>query len=202
MIKLTGISKSFGSHEVLRDITLSVDRGEIVAVTGSSGCGKSTILNIISGVIKPDHGTVELRASRLGYSFQRNILFPWMSAEENILFVLKRYMPEGDARLSAERVLDRVGLLQFRNHKPASMSGGMQKRLSVARALVVEPDLLILDEPFASIDQVNTEIVTGLITEAAGRGTAVVIATHETSPLQSSCARMLEIKSTPAVIKA
>ncbi len=193
MIKLAGVSKSFGSHAVLRDITVSVGRGEIVAVTGNSGCGKTTLLNIVSKIVKPDHGTVELRASGLGYSFQKDILFPWMSAEGNILFVLKRYLKDSDARLTAERVLDRVGLLQFRDHKPASMSGGMQKRLGIARAFAVGTELLILDEPFASLDRMNAEIITGMITEAAGNGTAVVFATHETGPLKNTGARILSI---------
>ncbi len=160
--RLSSVSKTFGRHEVLRSIDLNLPPGGFTAVIGPSGCGKSTLLRIISGLQFPDGGQVSLagsspeqlrRRGMIGLSFQDSALLPWRTVSENIalpLQVLRRKLARERARISA--LVDLVGLSGFESAKPAQLSGGMRQRVAIARALVTEPTLLLLDEPFASLD--------------------------------------------------
>ena len=160
--RLTGVSKTLGRNEALRSIDLSLSPGSFTALIGPSGCGKSTLLRIISGLQFPDWGHVSLagsspeelqRRGMIGFSFQDSALLPWRTVSENIalpLQVLRRNLAKERARISA--LVDLVGLSAFENAKPAQLSGGMRQRVAIARALVTDPTLLLLDEPFASLD--------------------------------------------------
>ena len=167
-IALRGIHKQFprqngGSLAVLRDVSLTLEAGEFCCVVGSSGCGKSTILNIVAGLTLPDAGQVlvddaRLDASRIriGYVFQTPRLLNWKTVRENVAFALRASgTAAADARARALQYLELVGLAQFEREFPLALSGGMQQRVAIARALAIEPDLLLMDEPFSHLDELT-----------------------------------------------
>jgi len=148
----------------LAGLDLEVRRGEFVALLGPSGCGKSTALRIIAGLTKPSEGVVEWdnattaskSENRLGYVFQEPTLMPWASVFDNVALPLRfKKMRARGRRERVEMALDRVGLGAFRRAYPRELSGGMRMRVSIARALVTEPELLLMDEPFAALDEIT-----------------------------------------------
>jgi NitT/TauT family transport system ATP-binding protein len=164
LVSLRGVGKTFPSGTVaLAGLDLSVRAGEFVSLLGPSGCGKSTALRIIAGLTEPTAGAVEWQAgaaaesgSRLGFVFQEPTLMPWTNVFHNVLLPLK--LKGATAAAAGKRVdaaLERVGLQKFRDAYPRELSGGMRMRASIARALVTEPQLLLMDEPFAALDEIN-----------------------------------------------
>jgi NitT/TauT family transport system ATP-binding protein len=141
----------------ITDIHFQVDGNVFVSIVGPSGCGKSTLLNILSGVERPTGGTVTVtegdRPAKLGYVFQDARLLPWRTVMENMLYV--RDDEEGPGRAEAERYLEMVGLSHTHDMFPGQLSGGMQQRVGIARAFSVEPDLLLMDEPFSHLDAIT-----------------------------------------------
>ncbi len=151
MLQLRGVSQSFGSVSVLSDLNLSVARGEFVALVGPSGCGKTTILNILAGHLNPTSGEV-IRGGKARMVFQSDGLLPWMTARENIELGV-RHLPKAPEREDKVReLLALVGLREFGDHFPHQLSGGMRQRIEIARALVGETEILLLDEPFGALD--------------------------------------------------
>jgi NitT/TauT family transport system ATP-binding protein len=172
---------------VLEDISFQVDVGEFVSVIGPSGCGKSTLLALISGLIRPTGGRVLVHdAEVIGPSrmrvliFQGHLLFPWKSAVQNIEFVLKaRGIPRHERRVMALEYLRKVRLESCADAYPHELSGGMQQRIGIARALAAEPDILLLDEPFSSLDLVTKCAVIDELKEIAVQmGKTVILVTH------------------------
>jgi len=153
LVALHEVYKSFHHLPVLEGIACDVKEGEVVSLVGPSGCGKSTLLRLMSGVETPDRGQVERRFRRVGFVFQEPRLLPWRTALENVALVLLETVPDREHREARVRdLLARVGLDGFEAYHPAQLSGGMRQRVSIARALAVEPDFLLLDEPFAGLD--------------------------------------------------
>jgi len=153
LVTLREVYKSFHHLPVLEGITCDVREGEVVSLVGPSGCGKSTLLRLMGNVETLDSGQVERRFRRVGFVFQEHRLLPWRTALENVALVLLDAVPDRERR--EERVhglLARVGLDGFESYYPAQLSGGMRQRVAIARALAVEPDFLLLDEPFAGLD--------------------------------------------------
>ena len=172
---------------VLEDISLEVADGEFIAVIGPSGCGKSTLLSLISGLLKPTKGrildngmAVEGPSCTRVLIFQGHLLFPWKSAVQNIEFVLKaRGIPRDRRRGMALEYLKLVKLESQADKYPQTLSGGMQQRIGIARALAAEPDVLLLDEPFSSLDLVTKgAIIDELKTIAGQMGKTVILVTH------------------------
>jgi NitT/TauT family transport system ATP-binding protein len=170
-LKLDGVSKSFSRAgvvvNVLQDIDLEVKSGEFVALVGASGCGKTTLLRIIDGLIETDAGTISLDGRAIsgpgrdrGFVFQSDSLLPWRSVRDNVAFGLKvQGVPAADARARSAALIRLVGLSGFDGHFPHELSGGMRQRVNLARALAVDPAVLLMDEPFAALDAQTRELM-------------------------------------------
>lgn len=150
----------------LKNINLSIEEGEFVSIIGSSGCGKSTLLRMIEGLAFPTDGLVSVHGKCRGVVFQQYSLFPWMTARKNVAFGIKQSqngMTRSERLELADTFLEKVGLAHFKNKYPYQLSGGMQQRVAIARALAIEPDLLLMDEPFGAIDAKNRELLQELL---------------------------------------
>ena len=194
MINLNGVSKSFGATQVLRDITLDVQAGEVLVLIGASGSGKSTVLRIMSGLESSDSGEVwvnqvplhDARRAReirghVGMVFQQFNLFPHKTALGNVTLALVkvRKMSANDARKRAMLALDRVGLADRADYYPSQLSGGQQQRVAIARALAVEPGIMFFDEATSALDPELVGEVTEVMRGLARDGMTMVVVTHE-----------------------
>src|SRR5512133_720262 len=159
MLELAGVGRTFADGTVaVTDLDLRVRRGEFVSVVGPSGCGKSTLLRLVSGLEPATTGAVHVAPCRLGYVFQDPTLLPWRTVARNVeLLAELEGIPRAERRRRVGRVLDLVGLTGFDRARPAALSGGMRMRASLARSLVLEPDLFLLDEPFGALDELTRE---------------------------------------------
>ena len=199
-VEVRGVSRHFdgGGHTVyaVRDVSLTVPPGELLAIVGRSGSGKTTLLNLIAGLDRPDEGTVyldgrgitsaseaeltTLRRSHIGFVFQSFGLLPLLSAAENIALALR--IAGASSRDEGQRtreLLELVGLSARAGHRPYELSGGEQQRVAVARALANRPRLLIADEPTGELDTVTGAQIFGLLQAAAAEGVTIVMATHD-----------------------
>ena len=198
VISIRGLYKSFGDNQVLQGIDLDVFKGENVVVLGRSGTGKSVLIKIIAGLLKPDAGQVnvlgkevevlnekELRDLRLqlGFSFQNSALYDSMTVRENLEFPLIRNNKALNRRQREERikaVLEAVGLSQAINQMPAELSGGQKKRIGIARTLILNPQIMLYDEPTAGLDPITSSEINNLINEVQERfHTSSIIITHD-----------------------
>ena len=161
-LSVEGIARRYNARPVFQDLWFGVERGEFVALIGHSGCGKTTILSILAGLEAPDAGAIlmdgrEVSGPALDRAviFQSHALLPWLSALGNVAFAVRsrhRDWPRSRVQDHARRVLDLVGLAEAAGRKPAELSGGMKQRVGIARALAIEPSLLLMDEPFSALD--------------------------------------------------
>ncbi len=172
MLELKDVSLSFGALEVLRGASLMLGQGERIAITGPSGCGKTSLLHVIAGLLHPDSGLVRNRAARTACVFQEPRLLPWLSAEENVSIVI----PHGTQGQDALMLLKELGLSDSAEKHPCELSGGMQQRAALARALAYAPDLLLLDEPFRALDAASKALAIDAVNERAD--CAVILVTH------------------------
>jgi len=198
VVSLRNIRKAFGSLQVLKGIDLDVYKGENVVVLGRSGSGKSVLIKIIAGLLSPDQGTVnvlgseiglldtrELRALRvkIGFSFQSSALYDGMNVRDNLEFPLvrnKRHLSRKEIDDAIAKVLDDVGLSQTIRQMPSELSGGQKKRIGIARTLILEPEIMLYDEPTAGLDPVTSVEINDLINEVQERyNTSAVIITHD-----------------------
>src|SRR6195952_2782650 len=198
VISITGLEKSFGTLTVLRGIDLDIYKGENVVVLGRSGTGKSVLIKIISGLLKPDKGTVnvlgnevdtlsdkELQALRLkiGFSFQNGALYDSMSVRGNLEFPLRRNfrnLNRKEINAAVEEVLEGVGLLQAIDQMPSGLSGGQRKRIGIARTLILRPEIMLYDEPTAGLDPITCLDINNLINQVQETfHTSSIIITHD-----------------------
>lgn len=211
-LRVGHISKHFGSLEVLRDISFSVGQGEVVALLGASGCGKSTLLNIISGLDRADAGDLEIAGQpaasfrqwqRLGYLFQEDRLLPWRTVRDNVALGLEvQSMPKAERQRRAEAVLEMVGLGAFTRAWPHQLSGGMRSRAALARSLVTEPDILLMDEPFSKLDpQTRSQMHEELLRIQALKGTTILFVTHDVEEAVVLADRIVLLEPRPGRIR-
>jgi ABC-type nitrate/sulfonate/bicarbonate transport system ATPase subunit len=190
-IEIDAIGKRFGAAgetpPVLDGISLAIRHNEFVALLGRSGCGKTTLLNIIAGLLEPSSGEVRVKGRRVtgpgggkGMVFQQHALFPWLTAFGNVEFGCKsRSVPTRERRERVLELLGLVGLKGFEDHYPAQLSGGMQQRVAIARALALDPDILLMDEPFGALDEfTRIEMQDELLRVWSTRKKTVVFVTH------------------------
>ena len=195
--------------QAVRGIDIEVQQGEMVAIMGPSGCGKTTLLNILSGIDDPSAGQVEvsgkplfgisddertdLRGREMGFIFQKFHLLDVMNAVENVeIPLLLMGMNPSQARKQATEALDKVGLGDRCEHRPAELSGGQQQRVSIARALVHNPSVILFDEPTGNLDSTTSEQVMDLLSELNDTGSTIVVVTHDDS-VARRCSRTINI---------
>jgi NitT/TauT family transport system ATP-binding protein len=189
-----GLSKSYDSLPVLENWNLVVNPGERLAIVGPSGCGKTTFLRLIAGLERPSLGSFTLTCRKSAYVFQEPRLIPWKSVKDNLLFV----RPQGPYR----SILDSLGLAGFEDHFPAQLSGGMAQRVNLGRALMAEPDFLILDEAFFALDLRTKEMLMKLLLERWEQSHfTLVCVTHDLKDALLLADRIVILSDRPARIK-
>lgn len=214
IIELKNIGYSYhslyGETKALHDISFGVKEGEFVAVVGPSGCGKSTLLSIIAGLLLPESGTIvvnnpdgSLHYPRVGYMLQRDHLFEWRTVYKNAILGLEINQMLTDERLAyVEQLLVDYGLDKFRNKRPSELSGGMKQRAALIRTLALDPQLLLLDEPFSALDYQTRLMVSADICQlirAAGK--TMIIITHDLSEAISLADRIIVLSARPATVQ-
>jgi NitT/TauT family transport system ATP-binding protein len=186
VLRICSVGRRFGPVEALRDVSLAIADGDFVGLLGPSGCGKSTLLRLIAGLDQPDTGRLIWDAGRqpmlgeIGFVFQDATLLPWASAADNVFLPLRlRGMARAQAMPLVQASLERVGLHGFADARPRQLSGGMRMRVSIARALVTRPRLLLMDEPFAALDEFTRhKLQEDLLLLWQELGCTVVFVTH------------------------
>ncbi|MFI9252090.1 ABC transporter ATP-binding protein [Streptomyces sp. NPDC053069] len=190
MLRLDSVSRHFGDQHVLDGISLTVPDGQLLSVVGPSGCGKSTLLRTIAGLLPAQQGTITIDGTpvtgvpeRLAVVFQEygRSLLPWLTVRDNVALPLRRRgLGRAARRAEAETILERVGLPGVARRRPRELSGGMQQRVAIARALVCRPSLLLMDEPFGSLDAGTREDLEDLLLELhRTNDTTIVFVTHD-----------------------
>lgn len=195
MLELTNIGVKRGGRTIISGLNFSLAPGQMLCLTGPSGIGKTTVLEIAAGLLRPDQGQRRFWDGRLAYAFQDDALLPWRTVSQNLEFVLDVRKDAGGTKWHIAKWLRRLGLDNEAQKYPAEISGGMRRRLNLARAFSLEPDLLILDEPFAFLDERWLQHITLYLTGALKRGAAVLIASHQLEPLAGLDCRKLEIEN-------
>ena len=187
--------KAFGEREVIGPLAFSVERGEFIALIGPSGCGKTTLLNLLAGLDSDFDGAIHFAdpvGGRPAYVFQAPRLMPWLTVAQNIELVY------GDAPADTGRLLRQFGLEDCRRAFPSQLSGGMRRRVALARAFAIEPGLLLLDEPFLSLDQPSANRLRGLLTEQwQAQGSSVIFVTHALEEALALADRILFLSRSP-----
>jgi NitT/TauT family transport system ATP-binding protein len=194
-------------YTAVADCTLRIRAGEFVSVVGPTGCGKSTLLNIGAGLLEPSSGAVSVFGEplrginrRAGYMFQTEALMPWRSALANVMVGLQyRGVPEAEARAQAQAWLERVGLSGFVDRYPHQLSGGMRKRTALAQVLALDPDIILMDEPFSALDIQTRQLMENEVLDLwASRKKAVLFITHDLDEAIAMSDRVVVLSAGPA----
>lgn len=196
--------------EAVRDLTLSVDEGEFIALVGPSGCGKTTLLSMIAGLLSPTNGTVTIdgtpvvaSSGNVGYMLQRDNLFEWRTIESNVLLGLTVQKKLNDeSRKYALDMLDKYGLGEFKSAYPTQLSGGMRQRAALIRTLAFKPRLLLLDEPFSAVDfQTRMTVCDDVHSIIKHEKKTAVLVTHDIAEAVSMADRIVVLTARPATVK-
>lgn len=198
VIEVKGLYKSFGNYDVLKGVDLDLHRRENLVVLGKSGTGKSVLIKILVGLLSPDAGEVKVLGQqvdqisykelldlrlKVGFSFQNSALYDSMTVRQNLEFPLvrnQRKLTKGEVNQAVERVLDAVGLLQTISQMPSELSGGQRKRVGIARTLILQPEVMLYDEPTAGLDPITCLEINSLINEVQERfHTSSIVITHD-----------------------
>lgn len=214
-IQFEGVSKGFagqgGAVLAVRDVNLSVNPGEFITIVGPSGCGKSTLLNMTSGLMKPSRGSVFYQGElingvnvRSGYMAQKDNLLPWRDTEGNVAVALEvQGVRRRQARETVAKYIELVGLQGFEKHYPSQLSGGMRKRVSLARALAYDPETLLMDEPFGALDaQLRLILQDEILRIWQETKKTILFVTHDLEEAVTMADRVVMFTSRPGTIRA
>jgi NitT/TauT family transport system ATP-binding protein len=209
------IAKAYSDGEtpipVIAELSLTLEAGKIVSIVGPSGCGKTTMLNVLSGLLPPSGGEIrwygqplEGMPDRVGYMLQKDLLFPWRTAAANVMLGLElKGTSKGEARERAHALLSQLGLDGFETHFPSTLSGGMRQRVALARTLVNEPEVLLLDEPFASLDFQTKLVIEGDTARLVRQQhRSVLLITHDIEEAVSLSDRVVVLSHRPTRIRS
>jgi ABC-type nitrate/sulfonate/bicarbonate transport system ATPase subunit len=197
---LEQVSHSYGTVAVLHDINLIVNPGEVVVLVGPSGCGKTTILNLLSGFIKPVYGSV-IREGIIRTVYQHDGLFPWLTVSENISLGLRSLTDAAGRKKEMQELIQLIHLEGFEHHYPHQLSGGMRQRVELARVLAGDSDILLMDEPFSALDyQTRLRMRRELVRLLEKRPRTVVFVTHDIEEAAQLADRVLVLSNRPATV--
>jgi len=212
-VELQNVSKFYEARNkthALHEISFGIDRGEFVTIVGPSGCGKSTLLKIMAGLDSPTSGEVRFQGGpvrgphdKISMVFQGFGLFPWRTVLENVEYGLEmRKIPKSERRTLSREYLEMVGLTGYEHMYPKQLSGGMKQRVGIARALAVQPEVVLMDEPFSAIDEVTADILREEVTELHKQtGKTFVLVTHNLSEAIELADKVIVLSSRPAKVK-
>ena len=213
-VALDGVGKTYpgdgGSVRALDDVSFSVADGEFVCLVGPSGCGKTTLFRIVAGLTEATDGRVLLDGTEvtgpttdMGVVFQEYHLFPWLTVAENVGFGLERSdRPPAEREARVDEMLDLVGLTEFRDAYPKSLSGGMKQRVAIARSLAVDPDLLLMDEPFGAVDAQTREMLQRELLDVwDSTGKTVLFVTHDVAEAVTLADRIVVMAAEPGRVR-
>lgn len=213
-LEVSGLSYSYhsmdGETQALSNISFTVDTGEFIAIVGPSGCGKSTLLSIFSGLLKPDEGEILIDGIPLpdskvniGYMLQKDHLFEWQSILSNAALGLEiQHKMDERHKNDLRELMNSYGLGNFENSRPSELSGGMRQRAALIRTLALEPDILLLDEPFSALDyQTRLSVCDDISTIIRGRHKTAILITHDLSEAVSVADRIIILSKRPGRIK-
>ena len=213
MLEIKGLTRAYGSQKAIDNVSLEVAEGELVTIVGPSGCGKSTLMRCLAGLLTPTAGQVVLNGTvvtkvpdRLGVVFQdySRSLYPWMSVADNVALPLRRRERRRAAcRQAALAALESVGLAGFASRYPWQLSGGMQQRVAIARALAYDPVLMLMDEPFGSVDAQTREDLEDLVLQVrAERNITILLVTHDIDESVYTGDRVIVLSPGPGRVRA
>jgi NitT/TauT family transport system ATP-binding protein len=216
MLEIRGIGKTYGTGaaavEAIRDVSFTIDAGEFVCVVGPSGCGKTTLLKCISGLLRPSRGDVVLEGRQvteppeemaLVFQEYNRSLMPWATVRNNVLLPLRhKPLPKAERTRLVEEALTEVGLARFIDHYPWQLSGGMQQRVAIARALAYQPSILLMDEPFASVDaQTRGDLEDLVLKVRDDYGITILFVTHDIDESVYLSDRIVVLTNAPTEVK-
>ncbi len=207
VLALQNITHSYHTNEgetpALKNLSFTLQQGEFVSIVGPSGCGKSTLLSIITGLFKPEEGTVVLNGKNIGYMLQKDHLLEWRNVYRNITLGLEiQKSITAATKDKAYELLFQYGLAEFAKAKPAELSGGMRQRVALIRTLILEPDLLLLDEPFSALDyQTRLEVADDIGQIIRNSGKTAILVTHDLAEAVSMADRVIVLTARPGSIK-
>jgi NitT/TauT family transport system ATP-binding protein len=208
LLTVEQVGKTYGDVEAMRDVSLEVDEGEFVSIVGPSGCGKSTLMEIVGGLIEPSAGTVAIEGRvvsgtdpAVGIVFQQESAFPWRTVAENVGFGLEM-SGVADRSHRVSEMIELVGLKGFEDHYPSQLSGGMRQRVAIARTLVMEPRIILMDEPFGALDE-QTRLILGeeLLRIREATGATVLFITHSFDEALLLSDRIVVMTARPGRVK-
>lgn len=209
-VELSGVSKSFGTLDAVAPVDLSIQAGEVVTLLGPSGCGKTTLLRLVAGLITPSTGTITIdgadpvaarRSKQIGFVPQAPALLPWRSVRANaeLLLDVNKRASATAATASVDELLEAVGLTEFADARPHELSGGMQQRVGLVRAFALDSPLLLMDEPFAALDELTRAEMRHLLTRLREpNGATVLFVTHSVSEAVYLSDRVAVLSARPA----